>query len=220
MNPPIQHASLSSCESVPSQTLVFTLRKQGAPGPGVTSALTRCSAGAPGSCLALPPAAGPCCSKADKNTSVGLQRTRVKVTCAHLRKIKGHVRLWWQRRTRRSTGSTHIGHTRKDQLIRVARSPRRPREDYPRGGGASQVFRLPCQVFRKKRHPCFLPVPVNLQPEASPPGDKQGCRPCEPAHGTEYTKACPRTASARRPTGSGGSLPGTGGFSSARWAAV
>ena len=89
VNPPIRHASLSSCESAPSQTLAFTLKKQGAPGPGVTSALTRCSAGAPGSCLALPPAAGPCCSKADKNTSVGLQRTRVKAACAHFQKIRG-----------------------------------------------------------------------------------------------------------------------------------
>lgn len=72
--------------------------------------------------------------------------------------------------------------------------------------------------FSTKHSASVFLVPVNLQPEAFPPGDRLGCRPCEPAHGTECTRACPHTVLTQRPTGSGGSLPSTAASSSGRWA--
>ena len=93
------------------------------------------------------------------------------------------------------------------------------REDAAYGGEPAHHSACPAKFPVKVNPQCYFLVPVNSQPKAFPPGNKQGCRPCEPARGAACAEACPRTASARRPTGSGGSPPGIGEFSSAWWAA-
>ena len=93
------------------------------------------------------------------------------------------------------------------------------REDAAYGGEPAHHSACPAKFPVKVNPQCYFLVPVNSQPKAFPPGDKQGCRPCEPARGAACAEACPHTASARRPTGSGGSPPGIGEFSSAWWAA-
>lgn len=105
-------------------------------------------------------------------------------------------------------------------LIHMSRVSLRPRREHARGGKHQPTVWLALHGFQEKPGSVFGSVPVDLQPKAFLLGDKQGCQPCEPAHGTEYTKACPHTVLARRLTGSGGSLPSTEGSSSGWWAVM
>lgn len=90
-----------------------------------------------------------------------------------------------------------------------------PCQDHTYGGKRQPPVLLGLLNFQYKSISGFLfPIPVNLQPEAFLPGDKQGCRPCEPAHGKGCTAACPHTTWAQLPTGWDGSPPSTEEFSS------
>lgn len=116
--------------------------------------LTRCSAGAPGSGSAPPPAAGPCCSRGDKTTLVCVTHRASEPphsstkheSCVWLPGAEGD----WKHRKHKCR--TH----KKDRRSRAARVPR-GREDAACGGGAGPELHLPCQVSSKNQPTMLSP---------------------------------------------------------------